>query len=101
MTSLLEAFILFNINFRESHFPVFIYKPGHNILELHNALVQVQFSTSKTKLESSHELPNDLRLKKLGNIRKILNLSREPSIQSPFQKLNVGNSSQNGNKSRY
>ena len=26
-----------------------IYNPGHNILELYNDLVQVQFTTSKTK----------------------------------------------------
>ena len=27
------------------------YNPGHNILELYNILVQIQFTTSKTKLD--------------------------------------------------
>ena len=30
---------------------VSIYNPGHNILVLYNILVEVQFSTSKTKLD--------------------------------------------------
>ena len=59
-----------------------IYNHGHNILELYSDLVNVQFATSKTKLDISHkkliyellhELPDNLRLKKLGNIRKISN----------------------------
>ena len=50
--------------------------PGRNILELYNILVKVRFTTIKTKLyiqyskleyELPHELPNDLRLKILGN----------------------------------
>ena len=28
-----------------------IYNPGHNILELYNVLVQIRFTTSKTKLD--------------------------------------------------
>ena len=51
-----------------------IYNPGHNILELYSVLLQVRFATSKTKLdisynlvnESSHKLPNNLRLRVLG-----------------------------------
>ena len=60
MTNLLAEFILFIINCSESNFPVFIYKPGHNILELHNALVQVQFPMSKMELGFTRELPNGL-----------------------------------------
>ena len=30
---------------------VFIYNPGHNILELYNILVHIQFTTSKRKLD--------------------------------------------------
>ena len=50
--------------------------PGHNVLELYTALVQVRFVTSKTKFyicynklgeRVAHVLPNDLRLRTLGN----------------------------------
>ena len=52
-----------------------------------------------------HELPNDLRLRILGNV-EILGKSQicvetEPSAQSPFQKLNFGSSSQKTCKSIY
>ena len=56
---------------------------NHNILVLYSVLVQVRFVTSKTTLISSitnlvyelpRELPNDLNLRKLRNIRKISNL---------------------------
>ena len=55
--------------------------------------------------ELPHELPNDLRLKTLGN-KEILRKSQiwvqtQPSAQSPFQKLNFGNSSPKTRKSRY
>ena len=59
------------------------YNPGHNILELYNILVEIRFTTSKTKLdiqyskldkELPYELSNDLRLRKLGSIQKISNL---------------------------
>ena len=30
------------------------YNPGHNILKLYNILVQIQFTTSKTKLGISY-----------------------------------------------
>ena len=52
--------------------------------------------------ELPHELPKDLRLRKKGNIRKILNWAEtQPSAQSPFQKLNFSSSSQKTRKSRY
>ena len=52
-----------------------------------------------------HELPNDLRLRILGN-KDIIGKSKiwvgiEPSAQSSFQKLNFGNSSQKTHKSRF
>ena len=52
-----------------------------------------------------HELPNNLRLRIFGN-KEILGKSQiwvetSPSAQSPFQKLNFGNSSQKTLKSRY
>ena len=44
-----------------------------------------------------HELPNDLRLRILGNKEISVNsqsyVDTQPSAQTPFQKLNVGNSS--------
>ena len=52
-----------------------------------------------------HELPNDLRPRILGN--KEINgksqiwVKTQPSAQSPFQKLNFGNSSQKCRKNRY
>ena len=55
--------------------------------------------------ELSHELPNDLRVRILGN-KKILGKSQlwvdtSPSAKSLFQKLNIGSSSQKTRKSRY
>ena len=55
--------------------------------------------------EWPHELPNDLRLRILGN-KKILGKSKilvetQPSAQSSFQKLNFGNSSEKTRKNRY
>ena len=52
-----------------------------------------------------HEFPNDLRLWILGN-KAILGKSQiwvqtQPSVKSPFQKLNFGNGSQKTRKSRY
>ena len=52
-----------------------------------------------------HELPNDLRLRIFGN-KDIIGKSKiwvgiELSAQSPFQKLNFGNSSQKTQKSRF
>ena len=51
-----------------------IYNLVHNILELYNVLIQARLTTSKTKrdikyskLELPHELPNNLRLRILGN----------------------------------
>ena len=32
------------------------YNPGHNILELYNILVQIRFTTSKTKLDNYSKL---------------------------------------------
>ena len=49
---------------------------GHNILELYNILIQTQLTTSKIEralqyskpgIRVPHELPNDLRLRILGN----------------------------------
>ena len=44
-----------------------------------------------------HELPNDLRLSTLGNkeisVKSQSYVDTQPSAQTPFQKLNVGNSS--------
>ena len=55
--------------------------------------------------ELPYELPNDLRLRILGN-QEILEKSQmwvetQPSAQSSFQKLNVDNSCQKGRKIRY
>ena len=52
-----------------------------------------------------YELPNNLRLRILGN-KEILAKSQiwvetQPSTQSPFQKLNFASSSQKTRKSRY
>ena len=50
------------------------YNPGHNILELYHNLVKIQFTTNNLTSsiaslvhELYHELPNDLRLRILGN----------------------------------
>ena len=63
------------------------------------------FSIANSVHELSYELPNNLRLGILGN-KKILGnfqilMETEPSAQSPFQQLNVGNSSLKARKSRY
>ena len=55
--------------------------------------------------ELPHEMPNDLRLRVLGN-KEILGKSQiwvetKPSTQSPFSKLNFGSSIQTTRKSRY
>ena len=55
--------------------------------------------------ELPHELPNDLRLRILGNKKMLVKsqiwVETQPSTQSPFQKLNFGSSSQKTRKSRY
>ena len=50
------------------------YNPGYNILELHNILVKIRFTTSKTKLDIWYSKLGTRaasrvaeRLKKLGN----------------------------------
>ena len=52
------------------------YNLGQNILELYNILVKIRLTTSKTNVVSSianlvyklpHELPNELRVRILGN----------------------------------
>ena len=60
--------------------------PGHNILELSNILVQIQFTTSKKELYIEYskagigvasqvaELLKTWDFRKLGNIRKMSNL---------------------------
>ena len=57
---------------------------GHNIVELYNVLIQTRLTTSKMNLLSSianmvyelpHKLPNDLRLRILGN-KEILGKSQ-------------------------
>ena len=52
-----------------------------------------------------HELPNDLRLRILGNkdisVKSQSYVDTQPSAQTPFQKLNVGNSSPKINKKVY
>ena len=79
------------------------YNLGHNILELYNALVQVWFTTNKTKCdvsianlvyELSDELLNDLRLGKITKYWENLKSGWRQSAQPSFQKLNFGNSSQ-------
>ena len=62
-------------------------------------------STENLVHELPHELPNDFRLRILGN-KEILGKSQisveaEPSAQYPFQKLNFGSSSQKTRKSKY
>ena len=61
------------------------YNPGHNILKLYNTLVQIRFTTSKTKLDIQYkklgirvasrvtERLKTQDLRKLGNIRKMSN----------------------------
>ena len=82
-------------------------------IQNYNVLVQIRL-TSKTKRVSSisnlvydlpHQLPNDVRLRILGN-KEILGKSQiwvetKSSIKSPFQILNFGNSNQKTRKSRY
>ena len=85
-------------------------------MELYNALVQILVATSKTKLhiqckisrevyELLQELPNNFRLRILGNQeifeKSQISVETQPSVQSPFQKLNFGNSSQKTRSSRY
>ena len=62
------------------------YNSGYDILELYNILVQIQFTTSKTKLDFQYsklgiqvalqvaKQRKALDLRKLGNIREISNL---------------------------
>ena len=51
------------------------YNPGHNILELYKFDSPQVKRTLKSRIANlTHELPNDLRLRKLGNITKISNL---------------------------
>ena len=85
---------------------ILFYNPGHNILELYNILLQIRFTTSKRKFdiqysnlvhELPHELPNNLRLRILGN-QKISEkyqiwVDTQPSVQSPCKNLNFANSS--------
>ena len=58
-----------------------VYNHGHNILELYNVLIQTRWTTSKTKHDISskanlvYELPNNLRLRILGN-KEILGKSQ-------------------------
>ena len=52
----------------------------------------------------THELLNNLGLRKLGNIQKTLKfgwVEGEPSAQYPFQKLSFDNGSQKTRKSEY
>ena len=60
------------------------------------------FSTASLVYELPHELPNDLRLKILGN-KEILGKSQIWMDKCPvfLQKLNFGNSSPKTRKSRY
>ena len=72
---------------------------GHNILELYNVLMQIRLTTSKMK--------RDIQYSKLGirvasrvaeRLKTLLEKSqfqveRQPSAQSPSQKLNFGTSS--------
>ena len=60
------------------------YNLGHNILELYNVLVEIRLqqvkrtvvsSTANLGCEFPHELPNDLRLRILGN-KEILEKSQ-------------------------
>ena len=60
---------------------------GHNILAFFKYLAKRYLISSITNLvlELPHELPNDLRLRKLGNIRKMSNwVETQPSAQSSF-----------------
>ena len=55
--------------------------------------------------ELPHELPNDWRLRVVRNEEILENyqilVETQPSVQSPFQKLNVDNSCQKTRKIRY
>ena len=65
------------INIKHNYIlPHFIHNHGHNILRLFDTLPNFLFTTSETKrvisnkhgiYELPHELPNDLRLRILGN----------------------------------
>ena len=80
---------------------------GHNILELYNVLMRIRLTTSKMK--------RDIQYSKLGirvasrvaeRLKTLLEKSqfqveRQPSAQSPSQKLNFGTSSQKTRNSRY
>ena len=62
-----------------------LYDRFHNILRLFDVLPNLLFTTSETIgdiiykhaiYELPHELPNDVRLRKLGNIRKVSKFHR-------------------------
>ena len=84
----------------------YAYNPGHNILELYNIFVEIQFTTSKTKLNIQYsklgirvtlQVAERLKtqdLRKLGNIKKCqIWMDTQPSAQSPSKNLDFANSS--------
>ena len=80
------------------------YNPNHSIWELYNVLVKVSFTLSKTKLDIQYNKPGirivlrvaeRLKTQEIGKCQKNLWMETQPSAQSPLQKLNFGNSSQN------
>ena len=89
----------------------FTYNHFQNISRLFDVLPNFSFTTSKTMRdykhrthEMNHELPNDLRLRMLGNYEicgKCLNFIKwVPSVQSPHQNESFVNTSKNLLKNR-
>ena len=102
------------INEAEKNFDKNNYNPRHNILTLFDISLRSKSPQVKRYLISNirnlvqelpHELPNDLRLRVVRNEEILENyqilVETQPSVQSPFQKLNVDNSCQKTRKIRY
>ena len=84
---------------------------GHNILEPYNVLLKTQVATSKTKLDIWYKTLDIRVASQITKRHKTYDLREyrksqtwvetQSSIQSSFQKLNFGNSSQKTRKVRY
>ena len=91
---------------------IYVHNLGHNILELCNVLVQIRFTTSKTKRDIQYSKLNIRvasrvaeRLKILGNKEISENsqiwVEAQARAKASSQKLNFGNNSRKTGKGRY
>ena len=91
---------------------IYVYHLGHNILELYNILVQIRFTTSKTKRDIQYSKLSIRvasrvaeRLKILGNKEISENsqiwVEAQARAKASSQKLNIGNNSRKTGKGRY